>query len=438
MEDRGAATDASPALAEHRTQQVVNDDSAAAAASEILLWKVAVETTETAWRALPAEMQTNPALARRIAYFPNVGVARDILGRFSALRRDRAYWGRILETLPENAAVNEELEGLFAATGDDGSLAAPNIRSDPQLMLQACRRNHRILQSVHGTLGTDRTFLEALLKETPAALQVLNPHAQRLYPELVVQAFAPLGRQYVHLSERDPGFAIVVAVARGIVPEIWESSRSHVLEWFRCGLPFARSVFPASWLDDPEIFLLVARHCPHPFQRDSFLNASPSALRGDKDFMRQVLEVAPSLFPCASEILQRDFDLALLCFADSYSAVLSFLHQNGTFHNRAFYERLDFLREFCHRALELDRLHETFVSTILAAMSPSLLLLESSSSSGSSSALVMLDQGAETALSHKRLIAAYLGVPTGKTLRRLRRARANVTELLENFDPASH
>ena len=427
MEDRSAATDASPASAEHRNQQV-NDDSAAA---QILLWKVAVETAEMAWRALPPAAQ-NFALARRIAYFPNCGVARDILSRFPALRSDRAYWGRILETLPENEDVADELQGLFAAI--DGSLvllAAPNIRSDAQLMLQACRRNHRILHYVDGTLGTDRTFLETLLREKPAALHVLSPQAQRLYPELVVQTFELLGRQYVQLSERDPSCAIVVA--RGIVPEIWES-RSHVLGWFRCGLPFARSFFPASWLDDPEIFLLVARHCPHPFQRDSFLNASPSALRGDKDFMRQVLEVAPSLFPCASEILQRDFDLALLCFADSYGTVLSFLHQNGTFYNRAFYERLDFLREFCHRALELRRLHETFVSTILSAMSPSLLL---GSSSQSSSALSVLDQGAETALSHKKLIAAYLGVPTGKTLRRLRRARENVAELLENFEPAS-
>jgi len=68
---------------------------------------------------------------------------------------------------------------------------------------------------------------------------------------------------------------------------------------------------------------------------------------------------------------------------------------------------------------DLLKVHETFCSTLLCGMVCS-----------SGSALMALDQGTETSLAYKKKIAAFLDVPTGKKLRRLRRADSNLTEIM--------
>lgn len=386
-------------MEDHRTHGSPGSDGERRA-----ILKVAIETGEREWRTLPADLQDDVAFARSISHFPHSEQACAILRSFPELCRDRDYWERIIGTLPYIGYLHR----LFVAR-----LPSPEIRSDYDLMLKACRRTFLILHYVDPhTLGTDRGFLETVLSEKPGALQCMSPEAQRLFPELVVQTFPPLA-QYVATAPHNYAFL----AAGNIIPEVWEN-RSNILEWFKCGLPFG-SVFPDSWKDDREIFLLIAKHCPDNFRYYSFSHAAP-ALRGDKDYMQKVLELAPPLFVCASEMLQRDFDLALLCFADSSDTVVQFVRQNG----RGVSQRMRFLREFCHRAFEMMRVHKVFVSTILFAVSPG---------AGSGSPLSILDQGVETAMSHKKVIAEFLGVPTGKTLRRLRRAYENINEALERL-----
>ena len=60
------------------------------------------------------------------------------------------------------------------------------------------------------------------------------------------------------------------------------------------------------------------------------MNASPE-LRGDKDFMRKVLERDPSLFSCATKNLQGDYDLAIIAFAKSPSTIRDIMEEDPEF-----------------------------------------------------------------------------------------------------------
>jgi len=67
--------------------------------------------------------------------------------------------------------------------------------------------------------------------------------------------------------------------------------------------------------------------------------------------------------------------------------------------------------------------HDTFFRTVLRGMSQSVDSL--------GSGLSVLNQGTETSVSYKKLIAQYLDVPSGSQLRMLSRASDNITWAME-------
>ena len=198
-----------------------------------------------------------------------------------------------------------------------------------------------------------------------------------------------------------------MSLARNLAPEFW-NDRSFVDRWFTAGLPFVDEVFPSTWKSDQELFLLLAKHCRDGDLREtSFRSASPT-LRGDKAFMKRIIVLAPSLFCCATGSLVGDYDLALISFADSELVVEDYLLSGGS---------SDAVHAFLSTAMADMETYSTFCSTVVFGMSRHV---------DSGSTLSLLVQDTETSDCFKKQIAGYLGVPTGKKLRLLRRACAHI------------
>jgi len=156
--------------------------------------------------------------------------------------------------------------------------------------------------------------------------------------------------------------------------------------------------------------MLIAKHCRGGFRLLSFFEASPK-LRGDEKFMKEVLVVDATLYLCMPDSLKRDFELSILVFSGSPSAVEFNIVDSvagGPIEDQV---ALTYSR-VCHL---LDR-YNTFFASVLPGMSHSV--------AGSELALLALDQGEETSASHKQIVAS---LPV-RDLRCVAVARTNIAK----------
>jgi len=383
-----------------------------------------LERGHISWSGLPSEFQNDLELAQSLTRYPDADLAWAIMEKFPVLRGDADVWWRILEKIREPQDLSLMVERYAPAE---------TILANQEFMIQACRK-WRCVRVLPPTLSNRRDFWKALLQQAPVVLGEMPPELQRRFPDLVVETWARLG-QWECLD-----IMTAHSIGKQMVPEIWET-RANVLAWFRAGLPFlvpARSVlavnppilvvqhqftFPTEWKNDQEIFQLIARHGSDLFRWRSFSQASIT-LRGDKDFMLQVLEHDPSLLIYASEPLQQDTDIQLVAFgAATVKPVEVYLRRSKG------RPGIDWARAFLQHTERLLTEHQVFLATVLMGMSPNVVRC-----SESTSTLTMLDQGNETSVSLKKRVAEYLGIPTGKKLRQLRQARQNLSQALARVD----
>ena len=134
--------------------------------------------------------------------------------------------------------------------------------------------------------------------------------------------------------------------------------------------------------------------------------------------MLAALAVDPMLYFCMPDSLKRDFDLTILAFSGSCKTIE---FSNIDVGDDCVENHVSAISAKVSHLLEL---HATFHATVLQGMSG---ITKASEPTTSSSTLLALNQGTETATSYKRLIAAYLGIPTGERLAMLRRASVNIT-----------
>ena len=358
------------------------------------------------WSELPREFQNDLELAQSLTRYPNSGLVWDILEQFPALRGDADVWWRFLEKLRDPQDLSAMVERYAPA----------EILANEKFMIQACDK-WRCVRVLPPALVNSRTFWKTLLQQAPVVLEEIPPAVQRRFPDLVVESWALLGRW--------EGLDIMTAqhVAQQMVPEIWET-RSNVLAWFRAGLPFLIEVFPTEWKNDKEIFQLIAMHGSDLFRWRSFSQASIT-LRGDTDFMLQVLEHDPALLIYASEPLQQDTDIQLVAFGSAtVKPVEVYLRRSSG------RPGVDWARAFLQHTERLLTEHQVFLATVLMGMSPNMVRSESSST------LTVLDQGNETSVSLKKRVAEYLGIPTGSKLRQLRQARTEPVQGTGSSGPA--
>ena len=359
--------------------------------------------------------------------------------------QERSFWEHLIQHYQQEEGYDFFEYNVFPKMQS-------HFRLDTELMIKACVKFPFCLRVVDPTLKSNRPFVRKVLLGNPLALEwvylpgsdldlvgcmdgnllaevlMLDPVAlkfvshdhQRLDPNVVMKAFGQLGRQ-----QQQVNWYTASDIAHKIAPDLWLwQNRALLLQWFRSGLPFTATFRRMTALaDDQDVFLLIAEHCQQEAVNNrSFANAS-RALRANKMFMIKAVEHDASLFGFASVALQQDFDLALLAFAAEDPAVVgAYLNEQHHPNQRHFVE------SFHRQVRDMLSVHEAFL-TFLCGMSPR-----------SASTLTVLDQGSETSLGHKQLIAAFLDVPIGKKLHSLRRARTNLEEsryLLDEDDDGS-
>jgi hypothetical protein len=123
----------------------------------------------------------------------------------------------------------------------------------------------------------------------------------------------------------------------------------------------------------------------------------------------QAVERNGLLFHNAAGDLNRDFDLALVAFANINDLIMSF---------ELFDEDLHFLTRFFAYVQERLQDYANFQ-----------LIIYSILTENNDSPLSRLNQGQETFQVYKKNLAAYLNTPVGKELRLLRRASVNLRNL---------
>ena len=379
----------------------------------------AIEEDKIDWNLLPTELRNDTGFARSITRFTNTVTARKILNHFPELHSDRTFWLRMLDLVPPSDGDIDHFNSLPRLLRD---FASPEIFADREIMQRECIKYADVVTLVHPTLGNDRDFLAAVLNQNPGALQHVSHVVQLLYPDLVVGALAPLGR--IDYSDcMDHSFELL-RVERAIAPSFWED-RSFVLSWVKAGLGFPPvELFPREvrmmWTVDKELFYLTAKHSESKVSILAFERWADASLRNDKPFMLQVVQCKPALFDVASENLQRDLDLAITAFAGPSALAeehMTRLHFNGLD---------DVVNELVRSIRERLDWHDTFVATLLRGMSAS----PTNSTASTPLNLSLLNQGAETSVVYKKLIADFLNVPTGSELRLLRRAHEHVCDAI--------
>jgi len=384
------------------------------------VYKKGIEDSIVEWTSLPAPLQVDTDFAKSLSVLSTPTV-HGILATLPGLARDADFWMRIIDTLEDKSNISELLE----------SYAAPHqILSDLDVMTAACRHDPRILMLLEDQpLGLDQRFWQTLLLHgDPAALIYMPPGAQRRFPDLVVQTFLPLA------EHPDSDWEVCETVCGTIAEDLWDDGMAR--KWLEAGLPFVSGAhpFPAHFASDQEIFLIIAGKCREEDRLQSFNQASVT-LRSDKGFMQKAIELDPDLFCCtAGTPLRYDCDLALQAFAISSDVVIGWmqaeLEDSDSDYDYDSAEDIRFVRWYHRRLQEMLQARDDFVQTFLCGISQS---VNNTAADGSSN-LTVLDQGSETSVAYKRRIAEYLGISTGKKLRQIRQAVANIQDALDVLD----
>ena len=378
-------------------------------------YKKGIEDAIVEWTSLPEPLQVDTEFAKSLSVL-NTPTVHGILATLPGLAQDGDFWMRIMETLDDKSAIGELLE----------SHAAPHqILSDFQVMMAACRVDARILMLLEDQpLGVNRGFWQGLLLHgDPAALIYMAPGAQRRFPDLVVQTFAPLA------EHPDSDWEVFETVCGTIAEDLWDDRMAR--QWLEAGLPFVSEArpFPAHFVSDREIFLIIAKKCRDEDRLQSFNQASVT-LRSDKLFMQKAIELDPDLFCCtAGTTLRYDCDLALQAFAISSDVVIGWMQAEledlDSDYDYDSAEDIRFVRWYHRRLQEMLQARDDFVQTLLGGISQKV---------NAGSNLTVLNQGSETSVAYKRRIAEYLGIAAGKRLRQIRQAVVNIQDALDALD----
>jgi len=265
-----------------------------------------------------------------------------------------------------------------------------------------------ILASTDPMVLADVDFLADIGRSNPDLIWHLPREKQLLLPPEFIISFVEM-----HPNLRDS-----YCFAKSIAVEFW-NDRDFALRWFKSGQLFHEDIFPVAWKKDKDAFLLIAKYRTNAQSRhESFMKASLT-LRGDTKFMAQALEHDPTLFDCATAVLREDVDLAVLAFRDPKFCEKQF---GGPGYN----ESAELLGRLIVLMRERLELLDLFLATFLRGMVSS-----SHVAANCGSTLSILDQGMETSVVHKKLIAKYLNVPTGRELLRLRQAYQNLCDVRE-------
>ena len=280
-------------------------------------------------------------------------------------------------------------------------------------MLLACSIQGDVYPFLENPLNEDCDILDAALTSSPDLLDEIPDHLQLRYPHLVAKAIRQWGK------DED-----VWDLFDGVCEDLW-SNPLVARAWAARGGDYLHEEFDDDMEDDKELFLLIAEHNPHDFW------CASERLCNDKEYMMQVVGKNPLVLREASRSLLNNFDVALVAFGggdddadDDSVAALRSRDLPGSFdiNDR---EDFEFITGFAAKVRERLATHEIFVTVVMCAMSAA-----KNAAKGecivTDSHFRTLDQGSETSMAYRVLLAEFMGVPVGKELRRLRSASVNL------------
>ena len=290
-----------------------------------------------------------------------------------------------------------------------------DIRNDKQIMLQAVAKNAEALEyiiddfddnrihhnnnNINGPhlLQNDYDILMAAIKESPTSLHLVSHSFQYDHPEIVLQAIK--GAAAIDPTD-------LWSLYDDINEDLWFDRKDVAMAWLQHGGEWLDDEFPEDYCDDKELMLTVAEYNWREFDRVS------DSLRSDREFMLKAVAKDGRVLNEACDALRHDYDLALIAFSNSCYALHHFDDEEG--------EDFEFLVSISKRVRHRLAEYDVFMKQVLCAMECK------RPDCDPGCCLSMLNQGPDTSLGYKRLIASYLGVPGGLEIDRLRIVSRNL------------
>jgi len=265
------------------------------------------------------------------------------------------------------------------------------FRADKELMILACNLNEWNLQIVDKTLFENRDFVERVK-----------------HPETITESseeFQMSNLDLVEIAIKNP-YIDQGGWSEYISPKVW-TIRSIVMTWLAkaeskyLGLEMIYNIDKANpFLNDKEVVSLSVN------ARPSDLQYAHAGLRSDKLFILKCVREAERILQYAPKGMCRDDGIAIAAISKGDgNAVDCFDILNNKVDE-------EYLSALLHRVKSKLELHDMYMNQFLLGVSrddqhtihPSLR-----------SPLPMLNQGAETSIKLKKMIAAYADVPIGQS-----------------------
>jgi hypothetical protein len=364
------------------------------------LWKIVIAENDTNWDALPTSLRNNFEFVECITNFTDELLVEEFLQDpfFSnRLASNRLFWTRVVSSSPRLDTYSLWLEH-----------ASPEFQRDREFAIFACSHDLEYWEFFKEQMPEDRDVFAAAIRCSPEALLVdVSPFTQHLFPDLVAEA--------IRKFETDDIWEIFDCVDEAL----WHEP-AIVHAWVERGGDYLHEEFPESFENDEQLFLLIAEHNPSDFW------CSSESLCKKKDFMLKVVAKKAILIKeAAGERLKNDFDLALVAFSGTENGGCELA---GTFdiHDK---DQFQFITKFAKDVRKRLQLHDSFVQLLCAmtfANSKNSVKRSKRTTPSQKCRLFMLNQGKETSIAYRKLLAEFLDVPRGEQLKMLRKASAHL------------
>jgi hypothetical protein len=361
-------------------------------------WQRVLSVCPQAWYQMPSDVTRTAQLARSLGSILAVDMAEEIFDEMPELCLERDFWLKIVQSQSFAESYDEFLE-----------MAPQFVWLDKEIMVLAVSQSHEVLELLlEYPLSEDRDVVVAALGTSPPpeALDAISGWVQVMYPDLV--AFA------IRHCDTDSIWDVYDCIDE----PLWHEEQV-VHAWLARGGDYLHEEFLPETECDEQAFLLIAEHNPEDFWY------AANELCTNKEYLARVLNVNPLLFrDLPTPQLAHDYDLALVALGGSFSSTTATSSNSSEVERKrrdlvGLYDINDgddfvFWTEFAAWVHDQVLAQESFVSLILGGIM------------SSSCHLSVLNQGYETSLVYKKLLAEFVGIPMGKRLAVLRKASANL------------
>ena len=365
------------------------------------------------WFRLPEGTQADKSLIKDLGprfIFRNDNMLVAVFEKIPDLRDDADIWTNIISTFrsdrqeENNSSLHEEYRAeprRFCTL----TYAPSFVRSDRTLMNLACVGAPKELLAVERELLDDDSFLFDVLSEQPLGLMCIPSERLPALPDLVKNVVAFL--RYEYDKEQNCPYSYQADLVGRLGSSFFSKDNMDLAEtWFRNGGRFHRDIFPQEWRDRGEGFLWSAEYAflsiPDYVGRkclgESVFRYVSDRLRDDLEFMTKVAEYVNWPLEHGSRAIRRNMNVVVRALSHDEKEATRYMHHHSTL------EWQNWNDDICAWTVEKIETFDNFHTLILPQLSEN---------HTSESPLRMLAQGNETTAVYTKMIAEYVGVPTG-------------------------